>query len=65
MPILLRRRAVLCLVKVADKLLKWSLQIPAEPESQSQGWGCTYLFGGGSSLSHLTPRWEEGSLGSV
>lgn len=33
------------LVKVADRLLKWSLQTPAEPESQSQAWGCTYLLG--------------------
>lgn len=29
----------------ADKLLMWSLQISAEPESQSKGWGCTYLLG--------------------
>lgn len=49
--------------KVADKLLKWARQIPAEPESQSGGLGLHLFIGGDSSLSHLLPTWGEGSLG--
>ena len=35
----------LFLDKIADKLLKWSLQVPAEPESVPGDWGCIYLLG--------------------
>lgn len=44
--------------KVADKLLKWSFQISAEPKSGWEGWDYTYLLGE-TGLSPFS-RWEEG-----
>lgn len=46
--------------KVADKLLKWSLQVPAEPESLSLGIGAAFIYWGSQPSPPPPPQMRAG-----
>ena len=46
--------------KVADKLLKWSLQVPAEPESLALGIGAAFIYWGSQPSPPPPPQMRAG-----